>query len=614
MNTYRRGWTLRRRVLALLAVVGVLLVGLAVAEAAVAAKNRAYTDTLLTRTGPLRVQGQELLNVLLDQETGVRGYAVSGNRADLAPYEQGVRQERDVAATIADLGRDYPAIVDALRTAQQQAADWRRTVAEPVIATTGSSGTAAGQALITAQARQQFDEIRTSVGDLQTAILAERERGARDIERTGNMLVMLLIVAAVVVVLAGTLMLLSLERMVIRPLTGLAQQVREVAAGDYQHHIAGSGPPEFRRLADDVDVMRQKIAKDLAEVRAARENIEWVNSQLQKQAEELTRSNRDLEQFAYVASHDLQEPLRKVASFCQLLQRRYAGQLDERADQYIAFAVDGAQRMQRLINDLLAFSRIGRLTTGFVDVDLNRVMGDVASQTEPGRQYADAELTWGELPVIRGEEPLLTNLLVNLVSNSVKFRRPDVAPKVRVSARLVGDEWEITCADNGIGIEPEFADKIFVIFQRLHAKDAYPGTGIGLAIVKKIVEYHGGRVWVDTDQAEGTAIRFTLPARPEDVEAAKVAAEAGPATATGEDAPAGPDGDVPAGSDGDVPAAPDGGGTATTSDDASRPAGDAEPADRPTPVGRQPDGTQDEDPPGGPPGHGTTGGTKERVG
>ncbi|MGX4658411.1 sensor histidine kinase [Micromonospora sp. SCSIO 07396] len=614
MNTYRRGWTLRRRVLALLAVVGVLLVGLAVAEAAVAAKNRAYTDTLLTRTGPLRVQGQELLNVLLDQETGVRGYAVSGNRADLAPYEQGVRQERDVAATIADLGRDYPAIVDALRTAQQQAADWRRTVAEPVIATTGSSGTAAGQALITAQARQQFDEIRASVGDLQTAILAERERGARDIERTGNMLVMLLIVAAVVVVLAGTLMLLSLERMVIRPLTGLAQQVREVAAGDYQHHIAGSGPPEFRRLADDVDVMRQKIAKDLAEVRAARENIEWVNSQLQKQAEELTRSNRDLEQFAYVASHDLQEPLRKVASFCQLLQRRYAGQLDERADQYIAFAVDGAQRMQRLINDLLAFSRIGRLTTGFVDVDLNRVMGDVASQTEPGRQYADAELTWGELPVIRGEEPLLTNLLVNLVSNSVKFRRPDVAPKVRVSARLVGDEWEITCADNGIGIEPEFADKIFVIFQRLHAKDAYPGTGIGLAIVKKIVEYHGGRVWVDTDQAEGTAIRFTLPARPEDVEAAKVAAEAGPATATGEDAPAGPDGDVPAGSDGDVPAAPDGGGTATTSDDASRPAGDAEPADRPTPVGRQPDGTQDEDPPGGPPGHGTTGGTKERVG
>ncbi|MEE3918655.1 histidine kinase dimerization/phospho-acceptor domain-containing protein [Micromonospora sp. BRA006-A] len=126
--------------------------------------------------------------------------------------------------------------------------------------------------------------------------------------------------------------------------------------------------------------MRMKIARELDEVREARERIEWVNSQLQKQAEELTRSNRDLEQFAYVASHDLQEPLRKVASFCQLLQRRYAGQLDERADQYIAFAVDGAQRMQRLINDLLAFSRIGRLTTGFTEVDLNKVMGDVAGR------------------------------------------------------------------------------------------------------------------------------------------------------------------------------------------------------------------------------------------
>ena len=126
------------------------------------------------------------------------------------------------------------------------------------------------------------------------------------------------------------------------------------------------------------------------------------------------------------------------------------------------------------------------------------------------------------MPVIRGEEPLLTNLLVNLVSNSMKFRRPDVPPKVHISARLVDDEWEITCQDNGIGIEPEFADKIFVIFQRLHSKDAYPGTGIGLAIVKKIVEYHGGRVWVDTDVDEGTAIRFTLPASADLDEAATV--------------------------------------------------------------------------------------------
>ncbi|MFC4146380.1 ATP-binding protein [Micromonospora mangrovi] len=536
MKAYQQGWTLRRRVVALLSVVLVLLLGLAAAEALVATKNRQNIDAVLLRTGPLRVQAQELLSALLDQETSVRGYAVNGDRKDLAPYEAGLVRERDTVAKMEKLAADYPDVLRELRVVEQQAAQWRTKVAEPVIATTTRSGPAAGQALITDQTRQQFDGIRAAVNQLQAEILVVRQQTADKVNETGNVLVVLLIVAALVVAVAGVVMVLSLDRMLIRPLAGLVGQVREVAAGDYQHHIEGSGPPEFRVLAEDIDGMRQKIARELAEVREARERIEWVNSQLSKQAEELTRSNRDLEQFAYVASHDLQEPLRKVASFCQLLQRRYAGQLDERADQYIAFAVDGAQRMQRLINDLLAFSRIGRLTTGFTEVDLNKVMGDVAAQTEAARQYSDAELTWGELPTIRGEEPLLTNLLANLVSNSIKFRRPDVPPKVHVSARLVGDEWEISCQDNGIGIEPEFADKIFVIFQRLHAKDAYPGTGIGLAIVKKIVEYHGGRVWVDTGTAEGTAIRFTLPALPEDVEAARAAEAERTAEATGTDA------------------------------------------------------------------------------
>ncbi|MEU8168303.1 ATP-binding protein [Micromonospora sp. NPDC049004] len=523
MKPVSGGWSLRRRVITLLTIVGVLLIGLATAEAAMAARNRTQIDAILNQTGPLRVQSQELLNAVLDQETAVRGYAVSGDPADLGPYQAGLDQEKATIAAMRGLLDDYPQIGQELRVVEETAEQWRESVAEPVIATTEQDGTRAGQALVTEQARQRFDEVRSAVGDLQEEILAAREKSAANVRNSSNLLVLLLIIAALVVVVAGAVLLLSLDRMVIRPLTGLATQVREVAEGDYQHRIATVGPPEFIRLGDDVDAMRQKIASDLAEVREARERIEWVNSQLQKQAEELTRSNRDLEQFAYVASHDLQEPLRKVASFCQLLQRRYAGQLDERADQYIAFAVDGAQRMQRLINDLLAFSRIGRLTTGFVDVDLNKVMGDVAGQTEAARQYADAELTWTELPVIRGEEPLLTNLLANLVSNSIKFRRPDAPPKVHISARLVGAEWEISCQDNGIGIEPEFADKIFVIFQRLHSKDAYPGTGIGLAIVKKIVEYHGGRVWVDTDVPEGTAIRFTLPARPEDVEAAAAA-------------------------------------------------------------------------------------------
>ncbi len=575
VKAYQQGWTLRRRVAALLGVVVVLLLGLAGAEAAVAAQNRQNIDAVLLKTGPLRVQAQELMSALLDQETSVRGYAVNGDRTDLEPYQEGVKREQSLAASIRDLSADYPDVRRSLDVVEQETAQWRSQVAEPVITTVERDGAAAGQALITDATRQQFDGIRSSVNTLQDEILTVRQETADRVNATSNTLVVLLIIAALVVTTAGVVMLLSLDRILIRPLAALVSQVREVADGDYRHRIEGSGPPEFRRLAEDIDQMRMKIARELDEVREARERIEWVNSQLQKQAEELTRSNRDLEQFAYVASHDLQEPLRKVASFCQLLQRRYAGQLDERADQYIAFAVDGAQRMQRLINDLLAFSRIGRLTTGFTEVDLNKVMGDVAGQTEAAVQYADAELTWGEMPTIRGEEPLLTNLLVNLVSNSVKFRRPDVPPKVHVSARLVDGEWEISCRDNGIGIEPEFADKIFVIFQRLHSKDAYPGTGIGLAIVKKIVEYHGGRVWVDTDADEGTTIRFTLPALEADIEAAK-AAEAAEVAEAGEQAEA---------AEGDAAA-----------------------------VGRQPDGEAREEPPAEADGHGTNGGMKETVG
>ncbi|MFJ1538314.1 ATP-binding protein [Micromonospora chalcea] len=563
MKAYQQGWTLRRRVGALLGVVVVLLLGLAAAEAAVAAQNRQNIDAVLLKTGPLRVQAQELMSVLLDQETSVRGYAVNGDRTDLEPYQQGVRREQSLVTSIRGLAADYPDVRRSLDVVERETAQWRAQVAEPVITTVQRDGPEAGQALITDATRQQFDGIRSSVNTLQDEILIVRQETAERVNATSNTLVVLLIIAALVVTAAGVVMLLSLDRILIRPLAALVSQVREVADGDYRHHIEGSGPPEFRRLAEDIDQMRMKIARELDEVREARERIEWVNSQLQKQAEELTRSNRDLEQFAYVASHDLQEPLRKVASFCQLLQRRYAGQLDERADQYIAFAVDGAQRMQRLINDLLAFSRIGRLTTGFTEVDLNKVMGDVAGQTEAAVQYADADLTWGEMPTIRGEEPLLTNLLVNLVSNSVKFRRPDVPPKVHVSARLVDGEWEISCRDNGIGIEPEFADKIFVIFQRLHSKDAYPGTGIGLAIVKKIVEYHGGRVWVDTDAGEGTTIRFTLPALEADIEAAKAAQAAAD--------------------------------------------GDAEDA-------AEPDGEAREEPPAEADGHGTNGGMKETVG
>ena len=305
---------------------------------------------------------------------------------------------------------------------------------------------------------------------------------------------------------------IGLRRLVLRPVSDLVTQVRAVVAGETDRQVDVDGPREIRELGADVEAMRRHILRELDHAQA-------VNRQLDDQARELERSNRDLEQFAYVASHDLQEPLRKVASFCQLLQRRYGGKLDERADQYIAFAVDGAQRMQQLINDLLAFSRVGRTTDSFRPVDLGAVAAAAAEQLERARNEVGGEIVLGALPTVPGDPGLLQALLANLIGNGLKFHRKGVPPVVRVEAQRDGAAWAITVVDNGIGIEPEYGDKVFVIFQRLHGRDAYSGTGIGLALAKKIVEFHQGHIELRPGDGPGTTIRFTLPALPEETTA-----------------------------------------------------------------------------------------------
>jgi signal transduction histidine kinase len=507
-----RRWNLRQRVTALVVASVAVLIVIAALAAGTATVSRSHLDTLLEEVNPVRIDAERLLSALIDQETAIRGYALNRQDESLTPYTEGVAQEREL---IADMRRVLPGnqgMQDRLRMVEGMTSQWRAQVAEPTIAAVRSGAAGADQVPGTATARQLFDSVRAAIVGLQDYLAGLRSNLANQATTTSNWVVLLLIAAAAVVLAAGAALVVLLRRMVIAPVTVLAGQVRQVAGGDYQREIHVDAVPELVLLAADVEAMRRKIATDLAQVQAAGRLVEEANHRLQQQTAELMRSNRDLEQFAYVASHDLQEPLRKVASFCQLLKRRYAGQLDERADQYINFAVDGAQRMQRLINDLLAFSRIGRANTGFADVDLDRVMSDTVAGLDALRERTDAEITWSDLPVVRGEEVLLATLLANLVGNSLKFRRPGVPPRVRVSAKQAGAEWEFTCQDNGIGIEPEFADKVFVIFQRLHGKEAYPGTGIGLAIAKRIVEYHGGHIWVDPEYSDGAAVHFTLPA------------------------------------------------------------------------------------------------------
>ena len=257
--------------------------------------------------------------------------------------------------------------------------------------------------------------------------------------------------------------------------------------------------------------MRLELVGVLAEVESQRRGLE-------RKATELARSNADLEQFAYVASHDLQEPLRKVASFCQLLEQRYQGKLDDRADQYIAFAVDGAKRMQLLITDLLTFSRVGRTSEGFASVDLALTVAKAWNGLENQVLTTGAQL---ELELdersqrVHGDASLLQMLLTNLFGNAMKYRRQDRAPVVRVTTAPEGTSEgqmvRVEVADNGIGIPEEYAEKVFVIFQRLHGRDEYEGTGIGLALAKKVVEFHGGSIRVLPSPHGGTCVSFTLP-------------------------------------------------------------------------------------------------------
>jgi signal transduction histidine kinase len=504
-------WSLGRRIAVLSAAGALLLAAIAVAAAVVTIGNRSATNRVIGHVDPARSGSERLLSALYRQQSAVRTYALTGLPSDLQTYHDALTDERSTAASTRSLLAGETSMLAALDKAVAASDAWRSKVVDAIVARVRAGGPSMQNATPTQQTRTLFGAATAAIGDLNARLTAAREAASRRADRTGDQLLALLVAAAGLVVVGGIMLAFLLRRLVIAPVLDLAGEVRRVAEGDYQHRIYSEGPPELRRLARDVDGMRGRIAEDLYDVEEARQQIQEVNQRLEDQAEELTRSNRDLEQFAYVASHDLQEPLRKVASFCQLLQRRYAGQLDERADQYIAFAVDGAQRMQRLINDLLSFSRIGRMANSFQDVDLNKVARDAVAQFDAQREETGAEIVLADLPVVQGEEPLLGAAFANLVGNAIKFRHPDRAPIVRISAETVGADYEFSVQDNGIGIAPEFADKVFVIFQRLHAKETYPGTGIGLAIVKKIVEYHGGRIRIDPTSSEGTLFRFTLP-------------------------------------------------------------------------------------------------------
>jgi len=275
----------------------------------------------------------------------------------------------------------------------------------------------------------------------------------------------------------------------------VAVETMKAGAHDYlmKDNLARLCPAIHRELRD-------------AEVRGARRQAEH---DLARRVEELARSNAELEQFAYVASHDLQEPLRMVTSYCDLLQRRYKGRLDADADDFISFAVDGATRMQGLVRDLLAYSRVSIGDQQAEAIDCTAVLSRVLTDLKGTISANKARITHDPLPAIRADRTQLEHLFQNLIGNAIKFHG-EKAPEVHIGAESENGHWRFSVADNGIGIDQQYSDKAFAVFQRLHGRGEYAGTGVGLAICKKIVERHGGQIWFESEPGKGSTFYFTL--------------------------------------------------------------------------------------------------------
>lgn len=498
-------YSLRRVVDVATAALTVLLLGSIVVAALALQSLTSARAELIDELGPAQVASAQLLAATVDEQNRLRGYILLGTDDKLEDLLRERTRAEAREQVLSDLLVGRSDLLDQLDVAVGARTDWEQQHVAGTVAAVAND-----EAVTDAQIRASsaaFDEIRFALEDLDE-LVEERASSARaELVDAARRLTASLVVSALLLLVGVVGIWLGLRRMVLAPLAHTVDDARTISAGGLDHEPLLSGPSELVEVAEALDRVRVALVEQLREV--------------ESREADLARSNAELEQFAYVASHDLQEPLRKVASFCQMLQRRYEGQLDERADTYIGFAVDGAKRMQDLINDLLSFSRVGRTTERFETVDLDdvvdRAIGNLSNAIDDAAAVVERR---GRLGTVEGDRSLLTALFQNLVGNAIKFRDVD-RPEVIIGAVDLGDRVEVEVSDNGIGIPEEYRDRIFVIFQRLHGRAEYEGTGIGLALCRKIVEFHGGRIAAEPGADGGTTFRFTLMRRPDQVDAAR---------------------------------------------------------------------------------------------
>ncbi|MGX6511916.1 sensor histidine kinase [Rhodococcus sp. SJ-2] len=525
-KTRRSQVTVQGWILLVLGFMGVLVVIGTVVGSHFLSRTTEVSNYLRDVIQPARVEAHRLQAALISQETGARGYIITADPEFLGPYETGRAEEQDAADTMrALIERPGPMpdeegqLLDDLEEIENAADEWRRAYTLPLVSSVVPGDPQPVDVGAVEAGRVAFDKLR-ALFEIQNKDLEEvRAQGIDELEhvRTVRDRVLGSMVAAFL--LSGVGLTVLVQILVVRPLDRLREQTRMVAGGRFDEQIVPQGPADIRALAADVDGMRARLAEELTISRGRHEQVE-------SQAVDLRRSNAELEQFAYVASHDLQEPLRKVASFCQLLEKRYGDKLDERGVQYIDFAVDGAKRMQVLINDLLTFSRVGRISDEHVRIGLDRALDSALNNLGQAIEDSDAVIERPEsLPEVLGDPTLLIMLWQNLVGNAIKFRHPDRTPMVHIACEQTDAVWTVSVTDNGIGIAEEFAEKVFVIFQRLHGRESYGGTGIGLALCRKIVEYHGGEIWIDQAHTDGTRFCFTIPVEGDEEPATDTALE-----------------------------------------------------------------------------------------
>ena len=353
--------------------------------------------------------------------------------------------------------------------------------------------------------------------------MAEMVRSAR--RRESGVLLILLLTTAAAVALSGFLV----GRALLGRLSSLEEGMAVVGSGNLQHRLNLPGHDELNELANAFDRMSERLQSTREDLEQEVEERKRTEAVLKRTTRKLSDSNQQLEQFAYIASHDLQEPLRMVASYLQLIEHKYRDKLDDEGRDFIGFAVDGAKRMKGLINGLLTYSRVDSQGGSFEPTAMEEVLGNTMHDLAIVIEESRGTLSYDVLPTVVADRNQMHQLFQNLIANAIKFR-DDMAPEVHISARRLGETapplpesvagygWLFSVRDNGIGIEPQHAERIFKVFQRLHGKSEYEGTGIGLAVCQRIVERHGGRIWVESVPGKGSTFYFTIPERPAEAE------------------------------------------------------------------------------------------------